>query len=80
MSSYHDDALEILLRTVGYSSDMNKLSEFRFEHTQAVAAHLRTFSKECGSFAHTIFPGKRIHLRAKFSQVNVTLRTSDFPR
>ena len=28
-----------------------------------VAAHLRTFSKECGSFVHTIFPGERIHLR-----------------
>ena len=37
-----------------------------------VAAHLHTFSKECGSFAHTIFPGKGIHLRAQFSQVNVT--------
>ena len=37
-----------------------------------VAAHLRTFSKECGSFAHTIFPGKRIHLRTQFSQVNAT--------
>ena len=23
-----------------------------------MAAHLRTFLKECGSFAHTIFPGK----------------------
>ena len=31
-----------------------------------------TFLKECGSFAHTIFPGKRIHLRTQFSQVNVT--------
>ena len=37
-----------------------------------VAAHLRTFSKECGSFAHSIFPGKRIHLRTQFSHVNVT--------
>ena len=39
---------------------------------KTVAAHLRTFLKECGSFAHTIFPGKRIHLRTKFLQVNVT--------
>ena len=31
-----------------------------------VAAHLRTFSKECGSFAHTFFPGKRFHLRTQF--------------
>ena len=37
-----------------------------------VAAHLRTFSKECGSFAQNIFPGKRIHLRTQFSQVNDT--------
>ena len=37
-----------------------------------VAAHLRTFLKECGSFAHTIFPGKHIHLRTHFFQVNVT--------
>ena len=37
-----------------------------------MAAHLRTFSKECGLFAHTIFPGKRIHLRTQFPQVNVT--------
>ena len=37
-----------------------------------VAAHLRTFLKECGSFAHTIFPGKRFHLRTQFHQVNVT--------
>ena len=37
-----------------------------------VAAHLRTFLKECGSFAHTIFPGKRFHLRTQFPQVNVT--------
>ena len=37
-----------------------------------MAAHLRTFLKECGSFAHTIFPGKRFHLRTKFHQVNVT--------
>ena len=37
-----------------------------------VAAHLRTFLKECGSFAHTIFPGKHDHLRTQFSQVNVT--------
>ena len=35
-----------------------------------VAAHLRTFLKECGSFAHKIFPGKHIHLRTQFSQVN----------
>ena len=38
----------------------------------SVAAHLRTFFKECGSFARTLFPGKRIHLRTQFSQVNVT--------
>ena len=37
-----------------------------------VAAHLRTFFKECGSFVHTIFPGKCIHLRTQFPQVNVT--------
>ena len=37
-----------------------------------MAAHLRTFLKECGSFAHTIFPGKRFHLRTQFPQVNVT--------
>ena len=37
-----------------------------------MAAHLRTFFKECGSFAHTIIPGKRIHLRTQFLQVNVT--------
>ena len=37
-----------------------------------MAAHLFTFLKECGSFAHTIFPGKRNHLRTQFSQVNVT--------
>ena len=37
-----------------------------------VAAHLCTFLKECGSFAHTIFPGKRFHLRTQFPQVNVT--------
>ena len=37
-----------------------------------MAAHLRTFLKECGSFAHTIFPGKHYHLRTLFSQVNVT--------
>ena len=37
-----------------------------------VAAHLRTFLKECGSFAHTIFPGKSFHLRTQFPQVNVT--------
>ena len=36
-----------------------------------MAAHLRTVLKECGSFAHTIFPGKH-HLRTQFSQVNVT--------
>ena len=40
--------------------------------TQMVAAHLRTFLKECGSFAHTIFLGKRIHLCTQFPQVNVT--------
>ena len=37
-----------------------------------MAAHLRAFLKECGSFAHIIFPGKRFHLRTQFSQVNVT--------
>ena len=37
-----------------------------------VAAHLRTFLKECGSFAHKIFPGKGFHLRTQFPQVNVT--------
>ena len=37
-----------------------------------VAAHLRTFWEECGLFAHTIFPGKHIHLRTQFPQVNVT--------
>ena len=37
-----------------------------------VAAHLRTFLKECGSFAHTIFPGKRFHLRTQFPKENVT--------
>ena len=37
-----------------------------------MAAHLRTFLKECGSSAHTIFPGKRFHLRTQFPQVNVT--------
>ena len=37
-----------------------------------MAAHLRTFLKECDSFAHTIFPGKRFHLRTQFPQVNVT--------
>ena len=28
--------------------------------------------KECGSFALTIVPGKRIYLRTQLSQVNVT--------
>ena len=37
-----------------------------------MAAHLRTFLKECGSFAHTIFPGKRFHLRTQCPRVNVT--------
>ena len=37
-----------------------------------VAPHLRTFLKECGSFVHTIFPGKRFHLRTQFFQVNFT--------
>ena len=37
-----------------------------------VAAHLRTFLEECGSFAHTVFPGKRIHLCTQFPKVNVT--------
>ena len=37
-----------------------------------VAAHLRTFWKECDSFAHTFSPGKRFHLRTQFPQVNVT--------
>ena len=37
-----------------------------------MAAHLRTFLKECGSFAHTSIPGKRFHLRTQFPQVNVT--------
>ena len=41
-------------------------------HSAMVAAHLRTFLKECGSFVHTIFPGKHYHLRTQFSQVNVT--------
>ena len=41
-------------------------------HIAWVAAHLRTFLKECGSFAHTISPGKRFHLRTQFPQVNVT--------
>ena len=44
----------------------------------SVAAHLRTFLKECGSFAHTMFPGKRIHLRTQFSQVNVTFAHTRF--
>ena len=39
---------------------------------RTVAAHLRTFLRECGSFARTIFPGKHIHLRKQFSQVKVT--------
>ena len=43
-----------------------------------VAAHLCTFLKECGSFAHTIFPGKRIHLRTQFPQVNVTFAHTRF--
>ena len=45
---------------------------FREKYSR-VAAHLRTFSKECGSFARIIFPGiKCIHFRTQFSQVNVT--------
>ena len=49
---------------------MGEVSEWGFDGW--VAAHLRTFLKECGSFAHTIFPGKRFHLRTQFPQVNVT--------
>ena len=57
---------------------MKKTSTFCFKKTPTiqtdpmVAAHLRTFLKACGSFAHTIFPGKRFHLRTLFHQVNVT--------
>ena len=31
-----------------------------------------TFLKECGSFAHTNFPGKRFYLRTQFPKENVT--------
>ena len=54
------------------NSEVALLNEHSFQYLPTVAAHLRTFLKECGSFAHTIFPGKRIHLRTKFPQVNVT--------
>ena len=37
-----------------------------------LAAHLRTYLKECGSFARKLFQGKRIHLRTQFALVNVT--------
>ena len=49
-----------------------------FLNAFAVAAHLRTFLKECGSIARTIFPGKRIHLRTQFPQVNVTFAHTRF--
>ena len=43
-----------------------------------MAAHLRTFLKECGSIAHTIFSGKCFHLRTPFPQVNVTFAHINF--
>ena len=51
---------------------MLAFQSIRVKCIDMVAAHLRTFLKECGSFAHTFFPGKRFHLRTQFPQVNVT--------
>ena len=52
----------------------NQHNEYLFHDSKVnnKAAHLRTFLKECGSYARTIYLGKGIHLRIKFIQEHVT--------